>query len=402
MQKDSHRRHCMIVHAYYPLGETRVQREAEVLLEHGYEVDVICLRNKNQPVRDSFKGVGIYRLPVRRYKRGGLVVQLLEYMAFFLLVMFEVSWLRWRRGYATIQVHNLPDFLVFAAWVPRLFGARLILDLHDLMPEFYMGRFHQSPDSLAVRLVCLQERLSCRFAHHVITVSHHWRQMLIERGVPAEKISVVMNVADDDIFQRPSNGSSPPQSDKGLHLIYHGMVTYRYGLDLILQAMAQLCPELPGIHFTLVGDGHYMKTLMRLADELGLNDQVTLRWGFLPAEDLPTIILNADAGIVPYRNDPFTDGLVPTKLMEYAALGLPCIAARTTAIEAYFSGAMVEFFEPDDLDGLVRCIRLLYNNPERMVELRDGSQKFNEQYNWTKIGTEYVALVDRLNRGGIN
>ena len=176
------------------------------------------------------------------------------------------------------------------------------------------------------------------------------------------------------------------------------MVTYRYGLDLILQAMARLRYEAPNIHLTLLGDGYYMETLVRMADELNLNGRVTFNWGFLPAENLPSIILTADAGIVPYRNDSFTDGLVPTKLMEYAALGLPSIAARTTAIEAYFKDTMVEFFEPGDVDDLTRCIQILYENPERLAELASGSEKFNQQYNWTKIGTEYVALVGRLSK----
>jgi len=388
----------MIVHAYYPLGETRVQREAEALVERSYEVDVICLRRKNQPLKDRFQGAKIYRLPVRRHKRGGLIVQFLEYLAFFLLAMFKVSWLYWRRRYGTIQVHNPPDFLVFATWMPRLFGARLILDLHDLMPEFYIGRSHQSPNSLPARLVRLQERLSCHFAHQVITVSHHWRKAVIERGVPAEKVSVVMNVADDRIFRPPPDRPRRARPNGELRLVYHGMVTYWYGLDLILQAMSRLRPEAPHIHLTLLGAGQYMETLMRMADELDLNDLVTFHWGFRPAEELPAIILDADAGIVPYRDDVFTDGLVPTKLMEYAALGLPAIAARTTAIEAYFSDTMVEFFEPGDVDDLTRCIRVLYENPGRLKELARGSERFNQRYNWTKIGAEYAALVERLSK----
>jgi hypothetical protein len=70
-----------------------------------------------------------------------------------------------------VQAHNLPDFLVFAALVPKLLGARLILDLHDLMPEFYASRFKSGMTSFPIRLLCWQERLSCLFAKHVITVT---------------------------------------------------------------------------------------------------------------------------------------------------------------------------------------------------------------------------------------
>jgi glycosyltransferase involved in cell wall biosynthesis len=387
----------MIVHAYYPLGETRVQREAEALLKHDYEVDVICLRKYGEPAIDYFKSVRIYRLPVRRYRRAGLLGQLLEYLAFFFLAMFKVTWLYWRRRYNTIQTHNPPDLLVFAAWIPRLLGAKVILDLHDLMPEFYIGRFSKYGKGLLIRLILLQESLSCRFTHHVITVSHHWRQALIERGVLAKKISVVMNVADDSIFRRPPNQARQAQTNGSLHLIYHGTVFQRYGLDLVLQAMARLRQEVRDIHLTILGRGDQMAVLMRLAEELKLNDQVTFHWEFRPAEELPRIIMTADTGIVAYRNDPFTDGLVPTKLMEYAALGLPAIAARTTGISRYFDGTMVEFFTPGNVDDLARCIINLHNDRARLAQLAQGIQKFNQRYNWTKLGAEYVALVEKLN-----
>lgn len=389
-------RHCMVVHAYYPLGETRVQREAEALLKHDYEVDVVCLRNNGEPATDSFKGVCIYRLPVRRHKGHGRVVQLLEYLVFVFLAMFTVSWLQGRRHYITIQVHNPPDFLVFAAWVPKLFGACTILDLHDPMPEFYVGRFHPHGSSLPIRLLRLQERLSCWFADHVITVGEHWRQVLIRRGVPAHKCSVLMNVADNAIFRPPAGTAKQTQTKDSLRLIYHGQVAKRYGLDLVLQAMDQVRQKAPAVHLTILGRGDHMNALVCLADELKLIDRVAFHDEIRPVEELPKIILSFDAGVVPYRNDPFTDDLLPTKLMEYAALGLPTIAARTTAIASYFDEAMVLFFNPEDPDDLARCILTLYSDPARLAQLAVGIKKFNQRYNWTRLGAEYVSLVDRL------
>lgn len=393
--KQKRPRHCMIVHAYYPLRETRVQREAEALLRYGYEVDVICLREKGEPARDHFKGVAVYRMPVGRHEGIGVLAQLFEYLSFFFMAMFTVAWLYLRRRYATVQVHNLPDFLVFSAWFPRLFGAKIILDLHDLMPEFYMSRFQRGADSLPVRLVRLQERLSCWFAHHVITVSHHWQQTLSKRSAPLDKISVVMNVADDTIF-RPDLSRQQPQDGEGLHLIYHGTVTQRYGLDLVVRAMHQLRDTAPNVHLTILGGGDHRPTVARLAEELGLEDRVTFMRKYRPAEELPAVILTADAGVVPYRDDPFTDGLVPTKLLEYAALGMPSIAARTTAIASYFDDTMVEFFKPGNVDDLARCISTLYFDKERRAQLAQGTARFRQKYNWTDISAEYAALLDRL------
>lgn len=385
----------MIVHAYYPLGETRVERQARTLVDYGHQVDVVCLRDEGELAVDIKDGVNIYRLPVKRHKKSGPAIQLLEYLAFFGLALAKVTALHCRRRYRVVQAHNLPDFLVLAALVPKLTGARLILDLHDLMPEFYAARFDSDMASLPVRLVCWQEKLSCRFADRVITVSEHWRQALVRRSVPAHKCSVVMNVADESVFHPPESGNEHPYSAE-FRLIYHGAIVERYGLDLAIRAIDQVKHDIPNIHLTILGWGAYIPTLTRMIQGLDLNRHVTINEP-RPVEDLAEIIWTADVGVVPYRNDVFTDALLPTKLMEYAALGLPAIAARTTAIESYFDDTMVEFFEPGDVDDLARSIRTLYNSPERRAELAKGSEKFNRRYNWTKIGAEYVAIVERLN-----
>lgn len=393
----------MVVYAPYPLGETRVQREAEALLKHGYEVDVICLRLPGEAPLDAYKDVKIYRekyrMPVAFFRSGGLGEQLLKYLRFFMSAVVRLTKNHFKKHYDTIQVHNLPDFLIFCALIPKLLGVPIILDLHDLMPELYTSHFGRS-SSIATRLIRLQERLACRFADHVITVSEHWRQALIRRGVPTNKCSVVMNVADDQIFHPSNSNYRHTQPSDGFYLIYHGSLHQRYGLDLAVQAIDELRQKIPGIHLSLVGNGEYLPHLKSMVDEFQLHKCISFESLHL-AEELPDIIRSCDLGIVPYRNDVFTDGLLPTKLMEYAALGMPAIAARTTAIETYFSDANAEFFEPGDVNDLARCILMLYHNPERIAALSRGSQNFNQRYNWTRISAAYVSLIDCLS-GGIS
>jgi glycosyltransferase involved in cell wall biosynthesis len=388
----------MIVYATYPLGETRVQREAEVLLKNGYEVDVICLRLPEDLPVDTYKGVSIYhekyKFPIWGHKKGSLKAKFLNYIRFFFAAAVRVAKLNHQHKYDVIQVHNLPDFLVFSALIPKLAGVPVILDLHDLMPEFFAGRFKERMSFLA-NLVQWQEKISCKFADHVITVSEHWRQSLIKRGVPANKCSVVMNVADETIFsphqaEKPSHSSS-----EQFRLIYHGSIHERYGLHQAVEAVDQLRADIPNIHLTLIGHGDYLPYIAKMVEERRLQNYVTLDKLHL-AEELPGLIRSCDLGVVPYQNDVFTDGLLPTKLMEYAALGMPAIASRTTAIQAYFSDANTEFFEPGDTADLARQIQNLYNHPSRLEELSQGCQKFNQRYNWQKVGAEYVALVEQV------
>jgi glycosyltransferase involved in cell wall biosynthesis len=384
-------RHCMVVYAYYPLGETRVQREAEILAKAGYAVDVICLRAYGELPRERYRGVEVHRLPLRRDKRN-LAFQLLSYLRFMLRASARLTKLHLDHPYRTVQVHNLPDFLVFCAIVPKIKRVPIILDLHDLMPEFFAGRFGSGRKGLAARMIRWQERAACRFADHVITVSDHWRTALVQRRVSPDKVSVIMNVADQSIF-RPR---APRPRGPEFCLIYHGTVTYRYGLDLALRAVAIVRDEIPSIRLTIVGNGDQMQRLFDLRRALRLENFVELRDKLVLVEELPQVIGAADVGIVPYRNDVFTDGLLPTKLMEYAAMRIPSIAARTTAIDAYFRNTMVEFFEPDDAIDLARCIRRLHEDPEHLAALAERSENFLRRHDWATIGERYVDLVSSL------
>ncbi len=388
-------RHCMVVHSYYPFDETRVQRQAEALVDRGYEVDVICLRHGEEPAAERVAGAMVYRLPVRRDKRRGGLAQLVEYLAFMALAFLRLTALHLRRRYNVVQIHNLPDFLVFAALVPRLTGSRVILDIHDLMPEFYCARFHTTLDSWPARLLRWQEWLACHFAHHVITVTEAWRQTLLRRSVPPGRCSVVMNVADSRYF----DGGAPPergQDSQQFRLIYHGTLTERYGVDLVLQALAQVRGELPGLCCIVHGRGEHLNSLRRLADELRLHDCVRISTDFLPTAELPWLIRSADLGVVPYRRDVFTDGILPTKLMEYMALGVPAVVARTPGISAYFDESMVEFFDPENVDDLARHIRALYHDRARLRDLAGNTARFRQQYSWASQSAGYVRLVDDL------
>ncbi|GAB4534152.1 MAG: hypothetical protein Kow0063_16950 [Anaerolineae bacterium] len=392
------KRHCMVVHAHYPLAETRVQREAEALLNHGFEVDVICLQMPGESGFEVVRGVEVYRLPVQTFhSTQSLTSQLWEYLRFFVQAARQLNRLNRQKRYDVIQVHNLPDFLIFCGLFPKLGGTPLILDIHDVSPELFADRSGQSMDSWLVRMAIWQEQLSCRFANHVITVTEPWRQVLIGRGVPADKTSVVMNVADTRLFDPSVRQQVAEQrSEDTFHLIYHGVQTYRHGLDILLHAMAQVRPQIPGLYLTLHGEGEYHHELERMAGELGLTDCVHFSNEYVPVTELPALIARADIGVVPYRRDVFTDGILPTKLMEYVSLEMPVIASRTPAIEAYFDDTMVEFFAPGDVNDLARCILKLYADRERREQLVRGADRFRQRYNWPKISAEYVALVERL------
>jgi glycosyltransferase involved in cell wall biosynthesis len=133
-------------------------------------------------------------------------------------------------------------------------------------------------------------------------------------------------------------------------------------------------------------------------DQLGVRDAVQFSTDPLPTDALPDLIRRADIGVVPYRSDVFTDGILPTKLMEYAALGIPSIVSRTRAVEEYFSDEMVRFVEPGSVDGLADALSELAADSARRRSLAQNALRFSQEHQWESEAAAYAEVVDRVGR----
>ena len=131
---------CHLAYTFYET-DNRVMRYAEALAARGDRVDVIALRRADQATSGTSNGVRVHRIQRRSVNETAAWMYLLKIVWFFVKSAAYLSVLQFRRRYDVVHVHNVPDFLVFAAVVPKLFGARLILDIHDVLPELYAGKF---------------------------------------------------------------------------------------------------------------------------------------------------------------------------------------------------------------------------------------------------------------------
>ena len=181
---------AMLTHSYYE-EDPRVRREAEALVSSGRPVHVFALRKPSDGPLAELDGVQIRRVDVQRHQGAGLRTYVSEYLSFLLRAGLALSRAHRRQPYGLVQVHTLPDFLVFAAIPVRLAGAPVLLDLHEAMPEFFAMRFPRSSGRLTGALLRTQERLSIAMASHVLTVNDALAERLVSQGVPAEKVSVV-------------------------------------------------------------------------------------------------------------------------------------------------------------------------------------------------------------------
>lgn len=384
---------CVIRNFYVPL-DTRVRREVEALASAGHDVDVICLARNDELPFERAGRVTYRRLRLAR-KRGGAIQYLLQYLTFFALAMALVGKLHLRRRYDLVQVNSLPDFLVFAALLPRLLGARVLLDLHEPMPEFFVSKFKTRANHPMVRFIAWLEQASIRFADLAITCTHPMRDTFMARGAQPDNVDVILNGSDEAVFD-PVGYPRQPDRHREFVLISHGSVEERYGLDTIIRAMAVLREEIPELRLRIYGEGAYVPTLRRLAQDLGVTGMVYFSPGYVPLPELVGAIAAADVGVVAMKRDAFRDLTLCNKLYDFITMRTPAIVSRTNAVETYFGEQCFELFEADNERDLARAIRALHAQPERRDRLVKAAAQAGEPHRWPRQRDRYLALVDRL------
>lgn len=386
---------CVVRQHYVP-RDTRVARELGELVAAGHHVDVICLRDAGEPMREDRDGVRYWRLPLRHAVGTARSRYLLEYAAFFVATAVLLLAFHPRRRYRLVQVNSLPDVLVLAALGPRLLGARVLLDLQECMPEFFATKFGVGLQHPAVRLLKRLEQFSIRFAHHVITPTEQMRRTFVARGADPAKITVVMDGSDETVFRPPARVEGGERDRSTFTLVSHGTIEEHYGLDTVLRAVALARSEIPGLRLEVFGTGSHLPALHRLAAELGVEDAVTFSDGFVPMPRLVQAIADADAGVVALRRDPFRDVSLAGKMFDFVLMGKPVLSSRTRAVEEIFGPECVELFESGDEHDLARAVTRLYRDPERRQQMVRIAAAKAAPLQWSHQRRVYRGVVDRL------
>jgi glycosyltransferase involved in cell wall biosynthesis len=382
---------AMLLHGCYPMDE-RVKREAEALAQAGYEVDVICLRECADEAREEvIGGVRVIRIPLGRTRSEGKFTYVVDYAGSGVAFLLWLTYLHARRHYVLVQVHTLPDSLAFSALPAKLAGARLVLDIHDLMPELYQSKYSLSSDGWVVRMLRFVERLATGLSDHVVTASEEFRARLIERGVPHDKVTVVLNSADPSVFPEPETVQMPGSRSK-YTMFWHGTMVDRYGVDVALDACALARQSIPNLAFVIYGLGECEEALRKRAAELDLDGVVEFR-GHVNHTLLAPRIAEADIGVVPNRPDIHIDMAYPTKLFEFVQLGLPVIATRTRVLERRFGEDSIIFCEPS-AESLANALTWVYEHPEEARNRAIAAKTICRSIAWDTMKDVYTSCID--------
>ncbi len=389
----------MIVHSYYE-EDPRVRREAEALVARGRPVFVISLRQPDDEREGELNGVRVTRLGVQRHQGAGLPVYLREYLSFLVRAGWTATKAHRRRRYGVVQVHSLPDFLVFAALPLKLVGVKVILDLHEAMPEFFKTRFPNVRSPFVRRGLLLQERLSIGFADRVLSVNELMADRLVSLGVDPDKLSIVPNSPSLDLFDPSAHPRRTFRADGPLRVVYTGALTPTYELDVALDAIARLASARPDldIRLELYGRGDSEGSLRAQAAEQGIADRVSFH-GRIPIEEVPAAVAAADIGIAPTRLDEFTAVTLSTKVFEYGAMGKPVIASRLPLVERTFPADAVITYPSGDAVAMADAIARLADEPlEREARVARTGVRVRE-LGWAAEADRYATLIDELAGG---
>jgi glycosyltransferase involved in cell wall biosynthesis len=381
----------MITHSFYE-GDYRVMRYAEALVQRGDSVDAFVLRRSPElPDEEVINGVNVYRIQNRFSKNArtklGFLFPLLRFLA---VSSWQLSRRHWREHYDVVHVHNIPDFLVFAAWYPKLTGSRIILDVHDVVPELFATVFDVSADSFWVSALKLMEKISGRFADHVILSNHLWGEKYTSRTACNEKCSVFINHVDTSIFKpRPRKPREKPI------IIFPGGLQWHQGLDIAIQAFKKLRQRMPEAEFHIYGDGPMKPDLIALTKGLLLGDSVRF-FETLRLKEIAEVMAQADLGVVPKRADTFGNEAFSTKILEFMAVGVPVVASSTKVDRYYFDDSLVRFFPSGDVDAMADAMYAVLTDPELQSEFVSRGREHAARNNWASRKAAYLDLIDSL------
>ncbi len=384
---------CILRQDFFP-ENIHVRRDTRALLEAGYKVDVIAMRAKGETRSEMIDGVQIYRLPLR-HRRGGIFRYLWEYTAFFLMAFIVLNYLSIKRRYRVVEVDSMPDFLVFAAIIPKILGVKVVLYLFECMPELFEHGYNLSSNHPVIRMLRFIEGQASRFAHHVIYCGPGYQEIQKKRTSGPVQSTVILNVPAESIFSPQK--ATPPRAEidgRPFRLITHGSILKRYGLETLIHAVPLLLEKIPDLEVLIVGDGEYRPELENIARELGVENRVMFT-GRVSQEDIPDMITGSDVGIVAFTHD----CALAWKLFEYMAMQRPTVHSSVKFTVDFCCNEEVLFFAPGDEQELAERVLWLYSHPGERLAMVDRANRLYEKNNWSISRERYLDVYGSLISG---
>jgi len=393
-----------------PIGIAPLMTElAEGLVKRGHEVRVIT-GMPNYPQREIYdgyrgkwyiteqkNGVTIQRSYLRIKSKPNLVDRLLLELSFVFTSLPQAF-----KG-------ARPDVIILT--VPPLFGTLpvtifgwlyncpVVLNVQDILPEAAV-RIGLLKNKWMIRTLAALEKFAYRTAHTISVIADGFRDNLVNKGVPVNKIVCIPNWVNVN-FIRPlpkQNNSwiSSHQLDGKFVVLYSGNIALTQGLETVIEAAVCL-RHIKDIVFVIVGES---RALQRLQEYCLLNgaDNVLLL-PLQPRETLPEMLAASDVGLIVQKHNVISFNM-PSKIPLLLASGRPIVgsvpATGTAAKAIQLSGGGI-IVEPESPDAMAAAVHDLYTNPTLGARLGNTGRQFAEEnYSLEQALDRYEGLLSYI------
>ena len=377
--------------------DRRVWHECTTLVSAGYEVSVICPRGKRHD-REPYaelEGVHIYRYPAPP-RASSLAGYVREY-PYMLTWTQRLAWRIWReRGFDVIHACNPPDLFFTIGRFFRRFGVAFVYDQHDANPEILIAkRGGEERNGLPERAVLWAERCTYRLADIVISPNDSYRELALTRGRKAEEdVFVVRSAPRREEFSPDSRIHFDRRGHRYL-VGYLGVMGKQDGVELLVRAVGLLVSEGHDILLYLAGDGESFAGIQALVGELGLRERVLMP-GFQTHEEFTPALLEADVCVAPDPPSPFNDISTMNKIVEYMALGKPCVVFGLPENRITGADAAAYADEPT-FQSLARAIGGLLDDEGARARMGERARaRFEGVLAWEHSAPELERAYERL------
>lgn len=401
-------------HYYTPEGNapaTRVSALCERWVKAGHDVTVItCPPNvpsgivyegyANKRVSEIINGVKVERVKVYLAANKGAVRRMLNFVSYF----FQALNAALQLPKADVVIATSPQiFCGYAGvWYKRLRRVPLITEIRDIWPES-MGAVGAKIPKVAYWILERIERAMYRSCDRLVTVGEGYFERLAEKGVPKDKMDIVMNGTDLAVYSpQPKNAAFlKAWGLEGKFVVsYIGTVGMACGLDVVLDAAEKLAanPQGRAVAFVIVGDGAERARLKSEASRRGLKNVVFT--GRQAKKDIPSWICSSDASLVHLKGSELFTTVMPSKIFESAGCRKPIIMgvdgfAKKLVMEARAGVDM----KPDDADSLVECVGKLVADPKLCQQLGDNAyENIAKIYNRDAQAASYLEILKGITK----
>ncbi len=287
----------------------------------------------------------------------------------------------------------------FAAWVAHLLRRTPVyLDSDDW--ETLNNRFQNGWQQ---RVVAWFERWMPSFASGITTITSFIVEQYVAMGYPPERILKVPHGVDQNRFAALERADLPQTLARLREQIgiapYHRVIVYigsmslvNHGLDLLLQAWAEVAQAEPEVLLVMVGGGEDLPELQQMAEELGVAERV--RWvGRVPLDEVPGYYCLGEFSVAPMRDTVLARSSLSIKVAESLVAGVPCLVANIGDYKATVGAAGLAV-APGSVKALADGILTLLRNPETLAEMRAAARKMRDQYTWDRLAERFVQIYD--------